>query len=62
MPKQYELILVNDGSTNGSDRVLERIITDHAGKIKVGTIYLETLGMLRPYMRDWSMLAATLSF
>ena len=33
--KQHELILVNDGSTDGSDRVLERIITDHAGKIKV---------------------------
>ena len=36
--KQHELILVNDGSTDGSDRVLERIITDHAGKIKV--VYL----------------------
>lgn len=33
--KQYELILVNDGSTDGSDQELERIITDHAGKIKV---------------------------
>jgi len=32
---QHELILVNDGSTDGSDRELERIITEHPGKIKV---------------------------
>ncbi len=32
---KHEMILVNDGSTDGSDRELERIITDHAGKIKV---------------------------
>ena len=32
---QYEMILVNDGSTDGSDKVLERIITEHPGKIKV---------------------------
>jgi len=32
---KHEIILVNDGSTDGSDRKLERIITDHAGKIKV---------------------------
>lgn len=29
---KHEMILVNDGSTDGSDRELERIITDHAGK------------------------------
>ena len=32
---KHELILVDDGSTDGSDRVLERIIKDHAAKIKV---------------------------
>jgi polyisoprenyl-phosphate glycosyltransferase len=32
---KHELILVNDGSTDGSDRELERIITEHPGKIKV---------------------------
>lgn len=32
---QSELILVNDGSTDGSDRELELIITDYAGKINV---------------------------
>lgn len=32
---QHEMILVNDGSTDGSDKVLERIITEHPGKIKV---------------------------
>ena len=32
---KHEMILVNDGSTDGSDRELERIITDHADKIKV---------------------------
>jgi len=32
---KHELILVNDGSTDGSDRELERIITDHPGKIRV---------------------------
>jgi glycosyltransferase involved in cell wall biosynthesis len=33
--KQHELILVNDGSTDGSDRELERVVADHAAKIKV---------------------------
>jgi dolichol-phosphate mannosyltransferase len=33
--KQHELILVNDGSTDGSDRELDRIIEDHTGNIKV---------------------------
>jgi dolichol-phosphate mannosyltransferase len=33
--KQYELVLVNDGSTDGSDRELERIISDCSGNIKV---------------------------
>ena len=32
---KHEMILVNDGSTDGSAEELERIITDHAGKIKV---------------------------
>jgi dolichol-phosphate mannosyltransferase len=32
---RHEMILVNDGSTDGSDRELERIITDHPNKIKV---------------------------
>ncbi len=32
---QHELILVNDGSTDGSDRELDRIAATHAGKIKV---------------------------
>ena len=33
--KQHELILVNDGSTDGSDRELDRVVADHAAKIKV---------------------------
>ncbi len=33
--KQHELILVNDGSTDGSDRELDRIVEDHTGNIKV---------------------------
>ena len=32
---KHEMILVNDGSTDGSDRELERIISDHPGKIRV---------------------------
>jgi len=36
--KRHELILVNDGSTDGSNRELDSIVADHAGKIKV--IYL----------------------
>ena len=32
---RHEMILVNDGSTDGSDRELDRIITDHPNKIKV---------------------------
>jgi dolichol-phosphate mannosyltransferase len=32
---QHELVLVNDGSTDGSDRVLDRIAENHTGKIKV---------------------------
>ena len=33
--EQHELILVNDGSTDGSDRELDRIVEDHTGNIKV---------------------------
>ncbi len=32
---RHELILVNDGSTDGSDRELDRVAAKHAGKIKV---------------------------
>lgn len=32
---KHELILVNDGSTDGSERELNRMIKTHAGKIKV---------------------------
>jgi dolichol-phosphate mannosyltransferase len=33
--EQHELILVNDGSTDGSDQELDRIVEDHTGNIKV---------------------------
>jgi polyisoprenyl-phosphate glycosyltransferase len=33
--KQHELILVNDGSTDGSDRELEYVVANYSGKIKV---------------------------
>lgn len=33
--EQHELILVNDGSTDGSDRELDRMVADHSGNIKV---------------------------
>ena len=33
--EQHEFILVNDGSTDGSDRELDRMVEDHSGNIKV---------------------------
>jgi hypothetical protein len=58
---RHELVLVNDGSTDGSDRELDKWRPVTPAKSKYSTC-LATLDMPRLFMPDWRMPAAKWSF